>query len=194
MMGEFVNLRPLMTDDAGITFEWRRSDRAINLNRSPSSVEEQRNWIMSRPSSEYNFIIETKAGHPVGMLSLVDVDMVHLRAEPARFLIGDEHATRGIPAAAEAMKLLYELAFDRLGLRRVYGGVVSDNTKVLKWQLFTGMVKEGVSRDHMFINGHYQDAIMLGMLEHEYRKTALPRLNALIAVGHMHVSNLAQQE
>lgn len=183
IIGQFVDLRPLTVEDAALTFGWRQSARAINLNKGAPTIEDQAHWIETRPASEYNFIIQRKDGLPVGMLSLTGVDSVNRRAEPGRFLIGDEPAVRGIPAAVEAMKLLYELAFDRLELARVYGTVASDNPQMLKWQLYMGMVKEGVMRDHLFINGHFQDAIMLGMLEREYREKALPRFMALISAS-----------
>lgn len=183
LYGEFVNLRPLTVKDAALTFEWRRSERAINLNKGAATVEDQARWIETRPSNEYNFIIERKDSLPIGMLSLTAVDTVNRRAESGRFLIGDEDGAKGIPAAVEAMGLLYELAFDHLKLVRVYGTVVSDNPRMLKWQLFMGMVKEGVLRSHYFINGHFQDAVMLGLMESEYREKALPRFRALIAAG-----------
>ena len=183
LQGTFVRLRPLATDDAARTFAWRRHQRAANLNAGAATVEEQSRWIRSRPASEYNFIIELAAGRPVGTLSLVDVDPHHLRAEPGRFLIGEEEAVRGVPAAVEAMKLLYELAFDSLGLRRVYGTVASDNSPVLKWQKYLGMKEEGRLRSHYFINGRFQDAVCMGLLFDEYRTTTLPRMRAMLALG-----------
>ena len=50
------------------------------------------------------------------MLSLIGIDRVNAHAESARFLIGEEDAVKGIPVAVEAMKLLYALACDELGL------------------------------------------------------------------------------
>ena len=88
-------------------------------------------------------MIELADGRPVGMLSLVNVDRHNLHAESARFLIGDEAAVKGVPAAVEAMKLLYELAFDELGLVRVCGIVAAENTLMVKWQRFLGMRRGG---------------------------------------------------
>ncbi len=183
LSGEFVTLRPLIAADAELTLAWRQGERAINLNRGAQNVAQQAAWIASRPAGEYNFMIVLKSGVAVGMVSLINIDTEHRHAEPARFLIGDEDAVRGIPAAVEAMKLLYELAFDRLELLRVYGAVVSDNPLMLKWQKFLGMKEEGRQRQHLFLNGHFQDSVMLGMLADEYRKDALPRMKMLIAAG-----------
>lgn len=181
--GEFVNLRPLQVSDAALTYNWRHAARAKFLNQAAVSVEQQAAWIASRPASEYNFVIELKSGHPVGMVSLTGIDTINRRGEPGRVLIGDEEAVKGIPAAVEAMKLIYELAFDQLGLIRVCGTVAAENHLMTKWQKYLGMKEEGRLRQHLFLGDQFQDAIYLGLLADEYRKTALPRMNFLIATG-----------
>lgn len=182
--GEFVNLRPLRVSDAELTFRWRHDARAKYLNQGASSVEHQANWIASRPASEYNFVIILKTGHPVGMLSLIGIDTVNCHGEPGRFLIGDKTAAQGVPAAVEAMKLIYELAFDTLSLVRAYGIVAANNTLMIKWQKYLGMKEEGRLRNHLYVKGgRFEDAICLGLLVDEYRKITLPRMKALIAAA-----------
>jgi diamine N-acetyltransferase len=181
--GDFVRLRPLRPEDAEFSLAWRLSPRAFLLTRGSETVEQQRAWIASRPPYELNYVIETLHHIPVGLLSLVNIDLANRRAESARFLIGDEDAARGIPAAVEAMKLLYTLAFDKIGLRKVYGIIFEDNALMIKWQLYLGMKEEGRLREHIFINGRFQDVVCLGLLEAEYRQTTLPRMNGLIAMA-----------
>ena len=181
--GRFVDLRPLRPEDAALTHKWRCGQRARLLNQGAMSVEQQEAWIRSRPQTERNFIIERKDGDPVGMLSLVGIDPVNRHAEPGRFLIGEEHAVRGIPAAVEAMKLLYELAFDTLGLVRVYGTIAADNRRMVKWQRYLGMQEEGRMRRHYFIDGRFQDALIFALLVDEYRAETLPRMRSLIALA-----------
>lgn len=188
LRGEFVDLQPLSAAHAGLTFAWRHSQRAVNLNLGANTVAEQARWIAGRPADERNFVIVVKGGQAVGTLSLCAIDSHHRHAESGRFLIGDEAAVRGIPAAAEAMKLLYQLAFDSLGLVRVHGSIASDNTLMIKWQKFMGMKEEGRLRRHYFINGHFQDAVLFGILDDEFRNTALPRMNAMIAAARTRAS------
>ncbi|MCZ2836534.1 GNAT family N-acetyltransferase [Modestobacter sp. VKM Ac-2985] len=183
LRGEFVNLRPLRVADAELTFRWRSADRARFLNAGARTVEEQADWIAARPVAEHNFIIELADARPVGMVSLTDIDRVDRRGEPGRFLIGDEVAVHGVPAAVEAMKLLYRLAFDDLDLVRVCGTVAAENKLMLKWQKFLGMREEGRLRDHLLLDGRFQDAVLLGLLVEDYRTTTLPRMNALIAAA-----------
>jgi RimJ/RimL family protein N-acetyltransferase len=182
--GTFVRLRLIQMADAEMTLRWRQTERAALLNRGAQTVAEQVAWIAARPASEHNFIIELLAtDRPVGMLSLTSIDLVHRRAEPGRFLIGEPEAVQGIPVAVEAMKLLYELAFDRLPLIRVYGTVAADNPLMIKWQKYLGMKEEGRLRSHYFLDGRFQDAICLGLLVDEYRAVTLPRMRALIAAA-----------
>jgi diamine N-acetyltransferase len=182
--GEFVNLRPLQVSDAKLTYEWRCAARAKFLNQGATSLEQQAAWIAARPASEYNFVIELKTGYPIGMVSLTGIDTFNRHGEPGRFLIGDEVAAQGLPAAVEAMKLLYELAFDQLGLVRVCGIVAANNTLMIKWQKYLGMKEEGRLRNHVRQrDGLFEDAVYLGMLVKEYRQIAVPRMRILIAAA-----------
>jgi RimJ/RimL family protein N-acetyltransferase len=181
--GEFVNLRPLKASDAELTFNWRHAARAKFLNQGAASVEQQASWIASRMASEFNFVIELKDGHAVGMVSLTGIDSINKHGESGRFLIGDEKAVKGAPVAVEAMKLIYELAFDQLGLIRICGTVAVENHLMIKWQKYLGMKEEGRLRNHLYLDGQFQDAIFLGLLVDEYRKITLPRMNFLIATG-----------
>lgn len=183
IIGEFVNLRILTVEDAMMTLRWRGMGRARNLNAVHSGLTEQETWIKSRPASELNFIIEMKNKTPIGMLSLVGIDLVNKHAETGRFLIGDEDAAKGIPAAVEAMKLLYQLAFEQMGLVRIFGTIASGNTLMIKWQKYLGMKEEGRMRSHYFIDGKWQDAVMMGLLVDEAHAHSIPRMNALIAAA-----------
>jgi RimJ/RimL family protein N-acetyltransferase len=188
LAGLYIDLRPLTADDAELTFAWRQGARATLLNRGAQTIEQQHRWIAGRPASERNFIIETKQHRPIGMLSLTGIDAVNRVGEPGRFLIGDEPAAAGLPAAAEAIKLLYQLAFDTLKLRRLWGFVASENRRMIKWQTFLGMTQEGRLRQHLFINGRLQDAVVFGLLDSEYRSVTLPRLESLIAAARLPVA------
>lgn len=183
LRGHFVDLRPLAVGDAAITCKWRSADRARHLNQGAQTPEDQARWIAARPQSEHNFIIELKSGEPVGMLSLVDVDSRNLRAETGRFLIGEEDLVKGQPVAVEAMALLYDFAFNELGLARLYGTIAASNTLMIKWQKYLGMKQEGVLRNHYRIGGEFQDAVAMGILVDEYRTVFLARAKALMSAG-----------
>jgi hypothetical protein len=62
---------------------------------------------------------------------------------------------------------------------------------MIKWQTFLGMTQEGRLREHLFINDHLQDAIVFGLLDGEYRRVTLPRLESLIAAARLPVAATA---
>jgi RimJ/RimL family protein N-acetyltransferase len=178
--GTFVTLRPITVEDAETTQRWRTSGRAYLLNKGAQSVDEQALWIASRPSNEVNFIQQLPDGRPVGMISLVDINLTHKRAEAAHFLIGEPDAVKGQPVALEATLLLYGLAFDTLGLHRVFGPIAEENKSMIRYHLSLGMKEEGRLRQHYFVNEKWQDAVIVGLLEDEYRTIAKPKIESLI--------------
>ena len=178
--GKYIKLKQLVAEDAEITLKWRLSDRAALLNKGAETVESQKQWIQNRPKSEINYIIELQNGTAVGMISLIQINHNNKNAEAARFLIGEETLAKGIPVAIEAMMLIYKIAFESLGLERIYGTVLEENVPMLKWQLFFGMSQEGVMRKHYYINEKFQDAIMLGILKEEFYSKALPKMKLML--------------
>jgi diamine N-acetyltransferase len=182
--GEFINLRAIRIEDAEITFTWRKSERAKLLNKGAVNIDQQVSWIASRPSSEFNFIIEIKkCKTPVGMISLANIDKENLHGEPGRFLIGEESLVSGIPAAVEAVKLLYEFAFDKLELVRLFGVVADNNPLMVKWHKYMGMKVEGRLRSHLNQDGVFHDGILIGLLVNDFKSITLPRANSMIALA-----------
>jgi RimJ/RimL family protein N-acetyltransferase len=180
LRGRYVTLRPITPADATITQEWRTSGRAFLLNKGAQTVAEQEAWITSRPRSEIDWI-QVVDGWPVGMIALVDIDTTHRHAEAGHFLIGEPEIVKpyGTKIAAEATRLMYEYAFDVLGLHRIYGVLSAENEKMVTWNLYVGMVEEGRLRDHYFLNGHWQDGLILGLSEARYREVTIPQLKRL---------------
>jgi RimJ/RimL family protein N-acetyltransferase len=182
--GTWVNLRSLNAEDADLTYKWRLSDRANLLSAAPKSIENQRDWIQNRPPNEHNFIIELAgSGAPVGMLSLVSIDTEAKIAETGRFLIGEPEKVVGIPAAVEAMLLLYQFAFGQLDLYRLYGIVSSENSRMIKWQLYFGMKIEGTWREHLSSKDGRRDAVLFGLLRPEYELVTKPKLKKMMAIA-----------
>ena len=182
--GKFVQLRPIQLEDASLTLTWRMGKRATLLSDGAETVETQSDWIGSRPLSELNFIIEVLPGaFPVGMISLVDIDFASRRAEPARFLIGEESLTRGLPVAAEALSLLYALAFGSLHLLEVYGTMSEDNISMLKWHRYLGAKETGYLPKKVRIDGKLKSLMGIVLSQEDYWSLVKPKLDTLISFG-----------
>lgn len=184
IVGKFIDLTKITVDDAGVTLKWRCSSRAQLLNPGAQDIDAQINFIRSRPENEFNYLISLKNGVKVGMISLIRIDRLNKNAETARFLIGEEELVKGLPVAVEAMKLLYDLAFKHLELERVYGYISAENKLMVKWQIFMGMTKEGVLRNHLLSrDSKFVDAIAMGLLKDDYFNRIEMKYNNMINFG-----------
>lgn len=182
LKGNLVTLRPLIEDDAEMTFAWRHSDRAKLLQRGSNTIGEQRAWINAKiKADELNFIIEYNS-RPVGMIALIDINNTHKSVQMGRLLIGDEEWVANAPVAFEADLLLCDYAFDVLKMHKIYGDVMEENDGMLKTRYYLGYKKDGLLRDHYNYDGVYKNTIALSLLEDEYRKTCRPRLMQLISI------------
>jgi RimJ/RimL family protein N-acetyltransferase len=150
LTGKYVRLRPLMLNDAEITWAWRMSERAMLLHTGAGTVEEQWEWIANRPPNEYNWIIELLDGTPVGMYALTDIDPP--TATAARFIIGERTNANGGWVAAEATRLLYWLAFDSMGLSRLNGTVNKANVGMIHWNSYIGWERDNEETDEIVIH------------------------------------------
>ena len=92
------------------------------------------------------------------------------RATDLSIILGDDSA-RGKGYGREAMELLLDYAFGYLNFHRVAIGVVGSNQSAIRFYDRVGFKREGVQRDGYFFDHHYQDFVMMSLLEDEYRKS-----------------------
>jgi len=92
------------------------------------------------------------------------------RSTDLSIIIGDSSA-HGKGYGREAMELLLDYAFGYLNMHRVSIGVVGSNQAALRFYERAGFKHEGVFRDGYFYDHHYQDFIMMSLLEDEYRQS-----------------------
>ena len=91
----------------------------------------------------------------VGNAWLWNVDQRHRRAE-VRILIGERDAwSTGV--GTEAIALLAEFAFARMGLHKLYAYVTTRNARARRSFEKGGFVEEALLREETFWNGAYSD-------------------------------------
>jgi RimJ/RimL family protein N-acetyltransferase len=103
----------------------------------------------------------------IGNIGLKDVDFVHRHGEIG-IVIGDKTAW-GQGYGADAIVACLGFAFFALGLHRVSIRVHEEHTRGLELYRRLGFVETGREREHIYQEGHFQDEIILDMLEPEYR-------------------------
>ncbi|WP_330332386.1 GNAT family N-acetyltransferase [Streptomyces sp. NBC_00536] len=70
----------------------------------------------------------------------------------------------------ETVRALLSLAFDHLGLHRVWAARAPLNTASHKTLIRAGMTEEGRIREHVHVRGAWRDSVTYSVLDHEWRR------------------------
>ena len=101
---------------------------------------------------------------PIGEANLFRVEDDH--AEIAYWLVPE---ARGEGYATEAAGLLLDYAFETRGLHKVFARVVAFNEASTGLLKRLGFAEEGRLRDHVYLDGDYQDVLLFGFLREEWQ-------------------------
>jgi len=172
--GDRIRLRPLRIEDKEKSVAWRNDpqirDRQLGY-RFPVTEEMEADWInkILRDQSGTRCILaieEKDGGNLIGFIHLQDIDWVN-RVSELGISIGDKSKhNKGF--AGEAVALILAHAFGVFNFRRVWVRVAAFNATALRLFESGGFVREGVLRQHIFLDGCAHDLILLGILDTEF--------------------------
>lgn len=113
-----------------------------------------------------HFIVERKdTGEAVGFLMAMGRNSPHHEQYWRRVIVND----RGKGYGKEAMKLLMAWAFEDAGAHRGWLDCKEYNDRALHVYESLGLRREGLLRDTIFVDGKYENLVVLGILEDEWR-------------------------
>lgn len=115
--------------------------------------------------SERRFIAEDKNGDPVGLVELVEISYIHRRAE---FQIVIAPLRQGEGCARPITMQALDYAFRVLNLNKVYLVVSTENSAAIHVYRECGFTEEGELIEEFFVNGAYQDAIRMYLLQGDF--------------------------
>lgn len=115
--------------------------------------------------TERRFIIEHQR-QSVGLVELVEIDLIHRRAE-FQIIVAPDHQGHGI--AGKAMRLALEYGFWTLNLHKIYLHVDTENVKAIHIYRRFGFQDEGELIDEFFVNGQYRDALRMYLLQDAFQ-------------------------
>lgn len=173
-MEKTVYFRTFEETDADSIYQWKNDDNlkklSVGLNRRMCK-NEALEWVKARmmhnPYQYWWAICAKDTDKIIGYMSLNNIHYINRSAEFGGLVIGDKEYQDGY-AWIESYLFLYEYAFDRLGLNRVFGMNLVDHTT----SSFIGSIffsqKEGVLRQAIFKNGQYHDAVIGALLREDY--------------------------
>jgi RimJ/RimL family protein N-acetyltransferase len=142
--------------------------------RAVHRVIEARNT--AEPSFDRSYCPETPALR--GLVSLVEIDVTNRRAE---MLIGVPAVeVRGSGIGLTAALLMFDFAFNQIGLKKLTTAIIGDNTHSHRSTLAAGFTEEGFRRQHVRIpqTVRWVDSRDYGLVNEDFRlNTRLARLS-----------------
>jgi RimJ/RimL family protein N-acetyltransferase len=171
LQGEFIRLILVIESDAEYIYKLRTSKSAEFLNCPPNySIESQRGWIKTRPSTEINYMIfRNDTFMPVGMIGIYDCDWTNGVSNVGRLILEDQYVQKGSPYGLEALKICYGYVFNEMGFRKISGTINTKNDKVYRLQTYLGMTDEGCFKDHVLLNGEPQSLHFLSLFKEDFK-------------------------
>ena len=106
---------------------------------------------------------------PVGVVHVMpaDVRQMHHRRDEIGINIARPYQRQGY--GSEAIQWILSYAFRFMGLHKMEISAFGFNTGAVRLYERLGFVVEGRKREHYFVDGRWQDHVMLGMTEDEWR-------------------------
>jgi RimJ/RimL family protein N-acetyltransferase len=169
-----VKLRKISVTDIEKIRNWRNSDliKNVSFNRSFISTEMQKKWFenVKLMDSQLHWII-TVDGVDAGYAAVKNIDLDNERCEFASLYIGEEQfLLNGIGALSE-YKVIDYLYSTYPKINKIYCEVLDFNKKVIQLHKKFGFVIEGELKQHYFINGQFNNVILLALFKNNWNET-----------------------
>jgi ribosomal-protein-alanine N-acetyltransferase len=149
-----------------IPYEPAWADDALSREAYMRRISQQsRDWKLGLSCS---FLIFRKDDQAI----LGGINMNNIARGAAQFCslgywLGEEFQSAGY--MAEAMRLVLAYGFDTLGLHRVNAATLPHNGRSIKLLRRLGFNDEGFAKAYLQINGQWQDHLLFGLTEDDYR-------------------------
>jgi RimJ/RimL family protein N-acetyltransferase len=173
LKGKNVNLRPVSKLDVPYLVRWINDPDVRYFLEAylPQNEQDEEKWVENlskEKSRDIVFIIETKAGKPIGLMGIHNIKWRD-RVATTGALIG-EKAYWGKGLGSEAKMLLLDYAFNTLNLRKMCSGAIAFNERSIRYSLRCGYKEEGRLRAHIFRAGRYWDLVQLAIFQEDFLK------------------------
>ena len=164
-----MKLRNLKRKDAPLMLEWMHDEELVRYFLTDfkgkelrdceafiqaSAEGQSRNWAICNDEDEY-----------LGTVSLKQID---LRNGNAEYAIAMRRCALGTGIARCATEETLRIAFEELGLNRVYLNVLEDNVRANKFYEKTGFLYEGTFREHVYAGGKYRNLKWFALTKADY--------------------------
>lgn len=176
--GKQISLRALEREDLAQLRDWRNNENYRKFFREfrELNMDSQHSWFESLVIKDHKTlmfgIMANESGDLLGVNGLCYIDWINRNADLS-FYIGVNNIyidTEENGLAWESLDLLFEYAFNRLNLHKIWAEIYSFDEKRRELCEKYGFHRDAVLRDHYFYDGVYQDSHIYSIIDSEWRK------------------------
>lgn len=179
--GTKVELRPVSLEDFKNTYAWRNDEETakwgagselyryshVSQEQIEDAYEKAIKKLDKREDGQFSiYTLETPSVY-IGSIGYRELDPVS-RCCTLGISIGDKNYW-GKSYGADAIKTLVRYLFHTMNLKRVQLDTWSGNERAIRCYEKCGFVVEGRLRHNAYVDGHYFDTIIMGLLREEFQ-------------------------
>ena len=169
LTGERVLLRPFRPEDIEPLWQsrldpltWARTTEAPLV---PETLEAYRARHATRGQDGAAEFAAEAGGALIGRGGLFHVDPLARHAEVGLAIL-PEHQGKGY--GTDVLRVLVDYGFRSRNLRRIHLQTLASNAAALRCYSAAGFVEEGRQREHAWVEGQYEDIVLMAVLRSEW--------------------------
>ena len=173
LVGPRLYLRPFEESDISERYvQWLNDPEVtqyFGFGKFPVTVADARRYLERFKGSTTDLIlaiIDRESDQHIGNVTLNRIHWINRTADTGIMIGQKEFWGKGY--AFEGWGLLFDYAFQRLGLRKIIAGAVEGHAASLSVLRRLGFQTEGILRDENLLDGEYRDSIRMGLFQEEF--------------------------
>lgn len=170
--GETIDLVAQNSKWAELYLKWQNnpSIRQYARHEFPITLEEVKKWFENPSRGAREFIIfviyHKDDKRPIGDIGLNHINWVNRNANLFAEIGEKEYWGKGI--AVEAAELMIKYGFTELNLHKIHASIYNPNQRSLRVAEKLGFKKEGIQREHIYVDGKFVDNHKYSILRKEW--------------------------
>lgn len=172
-MSKRIYLRAFEPDDYKTIIKWRRDDEINSMLGGVKyffSEANEKKWVLNAIEDTNSIklaICLLDGDEHIGNVYITDINYINRSCHSHIFIGKKEYWGNGY--ASEALKLMIDFMFNERGMNRIVANVLENNIASIKMHEKCGYRQEGLLRQAIFKNGHFQNQVVLALLKEDYK-------------------------
>ncbi|MDQ7094937.1 GNAT family protein [Desulfosporosinus sp. PR] len=172
LKGKRIRIRPIEEDDIDLLYQWT-TDEEVNywssgawpLNSLQTKDQLAEKYLDSQPDS-YRYAILNEKDSLIGTIGFKEIN-VPSRSATLFVVLGDKTCwNQGY--GTDALITFARFLFTQWNFHRISLDTWDENLRAIRAYEKVGFKVEGRQREARFVLGNYHDAILMGLLRHEF--------------------------